>query len=179
MLYQIQWKNLKQIFWGIGHDICGLCILSWRLSHYLSYFSNFAPYFVFAAGTSRISTDVAEKDVLTALSQIIDPDFGTDIVSCGFVKDLHIDETLGEVIKYNEEQFLSHWHLGEWWWYSFDMFPCCLFQVSFRLELTTPACPVKDMVNEKWNTTKIILSGTALFFQLEDFFSFHLRFYTL
>ena len=42
-------------------------------------------------------TDTADADVLKALSQIIDPDFGTDIVSCGFVKDLHIDETLGEV----------------------------------------------------------------------------------
>lgn len=71
------------------------------------------------AGTSRVSIDMAEKDVLTALSQIIDPDFGTDIVSCGFVKDLHIAETLGEV--------------------------------SFRLELTTPACPIKDMFEEKAN----------------------------
>ncbi|KAL6221829.1 hypothetical protein ACLB2K_005222 [Fragaria x ananassa] len=54
-----------------------------------------------------------------ALSQIIDPDFGTDIVSCGFVKDLQINEALGEV--------------------------------SFRLELTTPACPVKDMFEQKAN----------------------------
>lgn len=37
--------------------------------------------------------------MLKALSQIIDPDFGTDIVSCGFVKDLHIEEALGEVLK--------------------------------------------------------------------------------
>ena len=36
--------------------------------------------------------------MLKALSQIIDPDFGTDIVSCGFVKDLRINEALGEVI---------------------------------------------------------------------------------
>lgn len=36
--------------------------------------------------------------MLKALSQIIDPDFGTDIVSCGFVKDLGINEALGEVI---------------------------------------------------------------------------------
>ena len=44
-----------------------------------------------------MSTETAETDVLKALSQIIDPDFGTDIVSCGFVKDLQIDEALGEV----------------------------------------------------------------------------------
>ncbi|KAG0495158.1 hypothetical protein HPP92_006152 [Vanilla planifolia] len=62
-----------------------------------------------------MSLEMAEKDVLTALSQIIDPDFGTDIVSCGFVKDLHIDDAFKEV--------------------------------SFRLELTTPRCPIKDMVN--------------------------------
>ncbi|KAM7259424.1 hypothetical protein ACFE04_015165 [Oxalis oulophora] len=65
------------------------------------------------------STRTQENDVLQALSQIIDPDFGTDIVSCGFVKDLHIDQTSGEV--------------------------------SFRLELTTPACPIKDMFEQKAN----------------------------
>ncbi|XP_020105777.1 fe-S cluster assembly factor HCF101, chloroplastic [Ananas comosus] len=70
-------------------------------------------------GTSIMSKDMAKKDVLTALSQIIDPDFGTDIVSCGFVKDLEVDEALEEV--------------------------------SFRLELTTPACPIKDMFEEKAN----------------------------
>ncbi|XP_022960990.1 fe-S cluster assembly factor HCF101, chloroplastic-like [Cucurbita moschata] len=71
------------------------------------------------AGASVMSTETAEADVLRALSQIIDPDFGTDIVSCGFVKDLQIDEALGEV--------------------------------SFRLELTTPACPVKDMFEQRAN----------------------------
>ncbi|PIA65194.1 hypothetical protein AQUCO_00100586v1 [Aquilegia coerulea] len=71
------------------------------------------------AGAPAISPVTAEKDVLAALSEIIDPDFGTDIVSCGFVKDMNIDESMGEV--------------------------------SFRLELTTPACPVKDMFEEKAN----------------------------
>lgn len=69
------------------------------------------------ADRSPISIDVAKEDVLKALSQIIDPDFGTDIVSCGFVKDLQIDEVAKEV--------------------------------SFRLELTTPACPVKDMFEQR------------------------------
>ena len=53
-----------------------------------------------------------EAEVLHALSQIIDPDFGMDIVQCGFVKDLSIDQQSGHV--------------------------------KFRLELTTPACPIKD-----------------------------------
>ncbi|KAK6151782.1 hypothetical protein DH2020_014417 [Rehmannia glutinosa] len=66
---------------------------------------------------SEVASQTAETDVLKALSQIIDPDFGTDIVSCGFVKDLNVSKTLGEV--------------------------------SFRLELTTPACPVKDMFEQK------------------------------
>lgn len=35
--------------------------------------------------------------MLKALSQIIDPDFGTDIVSCGFVKDLNVNKELGKV----------------------------------------------------------------------------------
>lgn len=51
----------------------------------------------YVAGGSAVSTRNAESDVLKALSQIIDPDFGTDIVSCGFVKDLNIDEAQGEV----------------------------------------------------------------------------------
>ncbi|KAL3535776.1 hypothetical protein ACH5RR_004237 [Cinchona calisaya] len=68
---------------------------------------------------SMLSRHTAESDVLKVLSQIIDPDFGTDIVSCGFVKDLLVDEAVGEV--------------------------------SFRLELTTPACPIKDMFEQKAN----------------------------
>lgn len=53
-----------------------------------------------------------ESEVLSALSTIIDPDFGMNIVDCGFVKDLDIDDNQG--------------------------------RVAFRLELTTPACPIKD-----------------------------------
>lgn len=49
--------------------------------------------------------------MLQALSNIQDPDLGTDIVSCDFVKDLSISRD---------------------------------GQVAFRLQLTTPACPVKD-----------------------------------
>ena len=55
--------------------------------------------------------------MLRALSRIIDPDFGMDIVACGFVKDLAIDGGSG--------------------------------RVTFRLELTTPACPIKDEFERK------------------------------
>ncbi|KAK7291449.1 hypothetical protein RIF29_06602 [Crotalaria pallida] len=76
-------------------------------------------------GSSSVSTGTAEDDVLKALSQIIDPDFGTDIVTCGFVKDLQIDKALGEV--------------------------------SFRLELTTPACPIKDVFEQQANEVVAML----------------------
>ena len=55
-----------------------------------------------------------EADVLGALRNVIDPDFGEDIVNCGFVKDLRVSEG------------------GD---------------VTFTLELTTPACPVKEEFN--------------------------------
>jgi len=51
-----------------------------------------------------------EEDVLSKLSNIIDPDLGRDIVTLNFIKDLKIDGGA----------------------------------VSFAIELTTPACPVKD-----------------------------------
>ncbi|CAM6025626.1 unnamed protein product [Sphagnum balticum] len=70
-----------------------------------------------APATEDALSQSSVRDVLGALSTIIDPDFGTDIVSCGFVKDLSID---------NDSS-----------------------QVSFRLELTTPACPVKDMFEQQ------------------------------
>lgn len=53
-----------------------------------------------------------EEQVLQALRSVIDPDFGADVVACGFVKRLRADAATGIV--------------------------------SFDLELTTPACPVKE-----------------------------------
>lgn len=53
---------------------------------------------------------LTDSVVLDALRNVIDPDFGKDIVTLGFVKDLKIDEGA----------------------------------VSFTVELTTPACPVKE-----------------------------------
>jgi len=53
---------------------------------------------------------ITEKQVLQALSAIVDPDFNRDIVSLGFVKDVSISDG----------------------------------RIGLTIELTTPACPVKD-----------------------------------
>ncbi len=53
---------------------------------------------------------VQEQDIKTALSGIIDPDLGKDIVSLGFVKDIAIEDG----------------------------------RIALTIELTTPACPVKE-----------------------------------
>lgn len=55
-----------------------------------------------------------EARILEQLAEIIDPDLNRDIVSLGFIKDLNVRRGLGG----------SH--------------------VSFKIELTTPACPLKD-----------------------------------
>ena len=65
----------------------------------------------------QISPDAGKEQVLRQLARIIDPDFGQDIVSCGFVKGLEVDPQSG--------------------------------QVTFALELTTPACPIKDEFERK------------------------------
>ncbi len=55
---------------------------------------------------------ISEQTVLDALRQIIDPDLHKDIVTLGFIRDLHIENG----------------------------------NVSFRIVLTTPACPVKEQM---------------------------------
>lgn len=56
-----------------------------------------------------------EAEVLNQLRNVIDPDFGEDIVTCGFIKALDIDGG----------------HVG------------------LTLELTTPACPVKETFEQQ------------------------------
>lgn len=56
--------------------------------------------------------EITEEKVLEALSSVMDPDMGRDIVSLGFIKNLVIDNG----------------------------------KVSFILELTTPACPLKTQL---------------------------------
>ncbi len=60
-------------------------------------------------------SSVTEKEVLDALSVIMDPDLGKDIVSLGFVKNIVIEGGT----------------------------------VRFTIELTTPACPVKERFREE------------------------------
>ena len=55
---------------------------------------------------------ISEQTVLSALREIIDPDLHKDIVTLGFIRDLHIEGG----------------------------------GVSFRIVLTTPACPVKEQM---------------------------------
>lgn len=73
------------------------------------------------------SEDTLRREILSALAQIQDPDLGKDIVTLGFVKNLEIKQGL----------------LGG-------------ADVSFDIELTTPACPIKDQFK---NQAREILSG--------------------
>jgi len=68
-----------------------------------------------AASPSILSAPAGtlEEEVLGALRKVIDPDFGEDIVACGFIKALDIEGDTGAV--------------------------------ALTIELTTPACPVKEM----------------------------------
>ncbi len=66
-----------------------------------------------------------EKAILAALSQIMDPDLGRDIVALGFVKNLKIEGG----------------------------------KVAFDIELTTPACPVKDQFKSQAESLVLALDG--------------------
>ncbi|HXH72379.1 MAG TPA: iron-sulfur cluster carrier protein ApbC [Mariprofundaceae bacterium] len=61
------------------------------------------------------TANITEADIRKALSGIIDPDFGKDIVTLGFVKDIRIDGG----------------------------------RAAFTIELTTPACPVKEQFRQQ------------------------------
>ncbi len=78
------------------------------------------------------SLKTLEQRVLATLSQIQDPDLNKDIVSVGFVKDLILKEkALGGV------------------------------DISLTLELTTPACPVKDFFKSEAERLLRALPGVA------------------
>jgi ATP-binding protein involved in chromosome partitioning len=68
---------------------------------------------------------VTENAVLDALRIVKDPDLHQDIVSLGFIKNLHIEND----------------------------------RVSFTVELTTPACPVKDQMREQAHAVVAALPG--------------------
>ena len=70
---------------------------------------------------------VTEALVLDALKVVTDPDLHRDIVTLGFIKNLHIDRD----------------------------------RVSFTIELTTPACPVKDQMRDQARAAVLQVAGVA------------------
>jgi len=71
---------------------------------------------------------MTESDILTALSNVQEPDLGKDIVTLNMVKDIQID--------------------GD--------------NVSFTVVLTTPACPLKDMIGTAcMNAVKLLVNKQA------------------
>jgi ATP-binding protein involved in chromosome partitioning len=70
---------------------------------------------------------VTREEVLASLGSVVDPDLHKDIVSLGFVKNLHIDGG----------------------------------RVSFDIELTTPACPVKEKIEGECRAKVAALAGVT------------------
>jgi len=70
---------------------------------------------------------ITESQVLDAMRHIMDPDFGKDIVSLGFIKDIQIDGGA----------------------------------VAFTVELTTPACPVKEHFKKECESSVAQLPGVT------------------
>ena len=70
---------------------------------------------------------VTEQSVLGALMAVKDPDLHRDIVTLGFIKNLHIDGG----------------------------------RVAFSIELTTPACPVKDQMREQAHAVVAAVPGVS------------------
>jgi ATP-binding protein involved in chromosome partitioning len=83
-----------------------------------------------------------ESQVLDALRQVMDPDLHRDIVTLGFVKDMVIESV--------DENTLTPGppHEGRGG-----------IRVSFKIELTTPACPVKDLLQEQARSVVLALPG--------------------
>lgn len=79
--------------------------------------SSSPPSFPTACASSLTDSD-RKQQLLDTLSEIIDPDLHQNIVSLGFIKDIEFSPVPG----------LEG-----------------LFDVSFKVELTTPACPIKDV----------------------------------
>ena len=71
---------------------------------------------------------VQEQQVLEALKKVVDPDLHRNIVSLGFVKDIHIEGG----------------------------------KVSFKVELTTPACPVKELLKQQSKDVVLAIPGVEV-----------------
>jgi hypothetical protein len=89
-------SGVAEVHWQamLCHRGCSTCflsamhlLLSKRLSHTICHAERRAGPNACETLTAQATTS-AEGEVLTALSRIIDPDFGEDIVACGFVRDL-------------------------------------------------------------------------------------------
>ena len=96
------------------------------------------------AGTSAVMTDEAESfvtDALNALSRVLDPDLGDDIVTCGFVHDLELRR-----VRRTEDTMTSRdaGEDGSSISSSSRTGASGGIAASLRLVLTTPACPVKE-----------------------------------
>jgi ATP-binding protein involved in chromosome partitioning len=70
---------------------------------------------------------MTEQQIITALSQVQEPDLGKDIVTLNMVKDIHIDG----------------------------------LRVGFTVVLTTPACPLKDLIRNACINAVHLLVDTA------------------
>ncbi len=90
---------------GFSASIIFCRFVSWRnirepaFAPRLDFHPSHVGFAVAPATEDALSSQSSVRDVLGALSTIIDPDFGTDIVSCGFVKDLSIDNDSSQVQK--------------------------------------------------------------------------------
>lgn len=83
-------------------------------------------------GASAAGLAVRAEDVLEKLKNVVDPDLHKDIVSLGFIKNLKIEDA---------ENGLGG------------------FQVSFDVELTTPACPVKEQLKQQCEEQVLAIEG--------------------
>jgi Mrp family chromosome partitioning ATPase/DUF971 family protein len=97
---------------------------------------------------SKIPTEW-QGQVLAALKNVIDPDLGADIVSLGFVQNLKLDTSDNDDDDDDDDDIV----------------------VSFDVQLTTPACPVKEqfkldcerlvMTTMPWKPTRVDVTMTA------------------
>ena len=79
------------------------------------------------AEVTREPSHVEREELLGAMRRVIDPDLGQDIVSCGFVKDIGLSPSSHPGAVDDAEMAASE-----------------TVRVSVLLQLTTPACPVKE-----------------------------------
>lgn len=68
---------------------------------------------------------VTKNDVLEALSKVLDPEIGKDLVTLNMIKDVKVDDS----------------------------------QVSFTIELTTPACPLKTKIKQDAESAVMAIEG--------------------